>query len=273
MTVQVEELRLLLEDLADEVDDKLPLMKQAMDGVSDSDQPLSIFAVFSFFTRVESICLSIFALAKNQEYYSLGILFRSLLEHFVKAQYINYKVLELSDDSIGIDYWVFNREKEEIDYVKALSNSYALHGLEPAKPPIEILKDIGVISKEKSARQIRAKVEQFTYKNMIQYLSNVGAGKEAGPLSLLSKMLPEYSTLSSFVHGGPESANAYELGEDRMNNIVLHATFATLMSRYCLLVLLYQRDKRVEPLLIISQNYLGRFLQTMEQADNGVEGA
>jgi len=253
------EIENMLEELAEEIEPHLPVMEGFLSNLKNTDKPLSIFSMASFFPKVESIRIGIFEVAKIEEYYSLNILFRSLIEHFVKAQYIWIKALGTKNDEIGIDYWLFGRDQENIDYAKALQQSYSLVGVHPHKSPVEILKEMGVISKDKSVNQIRTKSEQFKYKNMTRYIADQLKAKENGVAPVLSSIFPRYSELSSCVHGGPDSVGAYKKGPDAVKEIIEMATFASLYTRWSTYILFYQCEKAVEPLCQITKKYLHKF--------------
>lgn len=248
-----------LEDLAEEIEPHLDLIPEFLSTLKETDKPLSIFSMTSFFPKIESIRLGIFEVAKIEEYYSLNILYRSLIEHFIKAQYIFMKTVENKDDEIGIDYWVFGRDQENIDYAKALSQSYGLIGINPEKEPMDALKEIGVLSKEKSASLIRKKTDQFKYKNMTHYIADQINTKETGVAPILGSIFPRYSELSSCVHGGPDSVSSHENGPASITEILEMATFSSLYTRWSSLILFYQYSEKVEPLCQITQKYLHQF--------------
>jgi hypothetical protein len=253
------EIENMLEELAEEIEPHLPLMYEFLSNLKCTDKPLSIFSMTSFLPKVESIRCGIFEVAKIDEYYSLNILFRSLIEHFVKAQYIWMKTVGNKNDEIGIDYWLFGQDQEYIDYAKALQQSYSLVGISPEKSPVETLKEMGVISNDKSVNQIRRKSEQFKYKNMTLFIADQLKAKENGVAPILSSIFPHYSELSSCVHGGPESVGAYGKGPEAVKEIIDMATFASLYTRWLAFTLLYQYEKSVEPLCQITQKYLHKF--------------
>lgn len=248
-----------LEDLAEEIEPHLDLIPEFLTTLKETDKPLSIFSMTSFFPRIESIRLGIFEVAKIEEYYSLNILYRSLIEHFIKAQYIWMKTLENKDDEVGIDYWVFGRDQENIDYSKALSQSYGLIGVIPEKAPMDILKEMGVLSSEKSASLVRKKTDQFKYKNMVHYIADQINTKGTGIAPILSSIFPRYSELSSCVHGGPASVASHEYGPASVTEILEMATFSSLYTRWSSLILFYQYNKDVEPMCQITQKYLHQF--------------
>ncbi|WP_321323526.1 hypothetical protein [Thiomicrorhabdus sp.] len=255
------EIEELLEDMAEMLEPHLELLPAILAKVKTFEKPLSVFSMTSFLAKIESIRIGIFEVAKIEEHYSMNILYRSIIEHFIKAQYIWLKSIELDNDEIGIDYWLFGKDQENIDYTKALHQSYTLLGITPTKSPLETLKELGVISNEKSASQIRKRTEQFAYKNMTHYIAESTKMKESGVAPILSSIFPRYSELSSCVHGGPDSVEAYRNGPDAMLEIIEMSTFASLYIRWLSFVLLYQYDESMNPLCQISQGFLHRFTE------------
>ena len=246
----------MLEELAEEIEPHLQLIPDFLSNLKDTDKPLSIFSMSSFFPKIESIRLGIFEVAKIDEYYSLNILFRSLIEHFIKAQYIWMKAVGAKNDEIGIDYWLFGQDQEYIDYAKAIQHSYSLVGINPEISPVETLREMGVISKEKSLNEIRKKSDQFKYKNMTHFIADQLKSKENVAAPKLSSIFPRYAELSSCVHGGPDSVGTYGKGPEVLKEIVEMATFASLRTRWLTYILFFQYEKSVEPLCQITQKYL-----------------
>lgn len=255
------EIEEFLEDLAEEIEPHLELIPEFLSTLKETDKPLSIFSMTSLFPKIESIRIGIFEVAKIEEYYSLNILYRSLIEHFIKAKYIWMKTVENKNDEIGIDYWVFGRDQENIDYAKSLSQGYGLIGITPQKEPVDVLKEMGILSSEKSASLVRRKTDQFKYKSMTHYITDQINSKETGVAPILGSIFPRYSELSSCVHGGPDSVSSYEHGPTSISEILEMATFSSLYTRWSSLILFYQYSKKMEPLCQITQKYLHQFTE------------
>ncbi len=248
----------LLDDLAGEIDPHIETISKFLEKLKETDKPLSIFSTTSFIPKIESLRIGIFELAKIEEYYSLNILFRSSIEQFIKFQYLWMKTIENKNDEIGIDYWVFGGQQEKIDYVKALSQSYQMLGISSAKSALETLQDLGILSNELSAGQIKKRTEQFTYKSMTFYISE--KVKKGESLPILNAVLPRYSELSSCVHGGPESVSIFS--ESIINEAIEFSTFASLYTRYLSWVLMAQYEKGIFPVCGIVKKYLDKYLNS-----------
>lgn len=252
----------MLEDLAEEIEPHLPVIPEFLSRLNDIDKPLSVFSTTSFLPKIESIRIGVFEVAKKEEYYSANILYRSIIEHFVKGQYLWMKTLDNEDDEVGIDYWVFGQDNERIAYARSLQHAYELVGIVPRQSPIETLKEMGVVSKEKSSNLIRRKSEQFGYRNMTVYLAQNLKEKNTGTAHILSGVFPRYAELSSCVHGGPESVGTYEKGPNSVKEIVDMSTFMSLSTRYCSFLLMYQYEKEMASLCNVTRKYLQRFFES-----------
>jgi len=255
----IEEVEDFLENMAVEIEPYMNLFSGTSPAVLESDKPLSVFSITSFFPKIESLRAGIFEVAKLEEYYSLNVLFRAIIEHFIKFQYMLMRSSNQSDDEIGIDYWVFGQDREIIDFAKSVRHAYRVLGIEGKYDVNEILKKQGIISEEKSASRIRKKSEQFQFNNMVRYISTQLEIEKSRNAQFLLMFFPKYSELSSCVHGGPESASAYETGPERTEEAIRMSTFSSLMTRHYTFMTLYQYDKRFENLCKISKSYLERY--------------
>jgi hypothetical protein len=116
---------------------------------------------------------------------------------------------------------------------------------------------MGILDGTKSKRLIQRKTDQFKYKNMINFIVETLGDEGIG--SFLAPIFPIYSALSSYVHGGPDTINAYSVEQSTTESIVDFATFASLAARMDSYVHYYQFDKRAEPLVHLAQKYISLF--------------
>lgn len=258
---RISEIEDFLEDLAEELEPDFYDIPKILKNMLDTNQPLSIFSATLFAPKIDSIRAGIFEVAKIEENYSLQILYRSLIEQFIKCQYISMKAMSSSDDTIGIDYWLFGQDQEKIDYVKSVVDSYSMIGIKPKMDPDKFLEEAGVIGSSKSKSLIRKKTDQFRYKNMTRYISDALNSTEDSTFSILKFIFPLYSELSSCVHGGPGSINAYDLTDERVVNIINIATFATLFTKYLTFLHYFQFDNRAKLLCQVTKKYLDKFVK------------
>tara|TARA_R110002073_G_scaffold27126_5_gene88098 strand:- start:894 stop:1715 length:822 start_codon:yes stop_codon:yes gene_type:complete len=249
----------LLEEMAEEIDPYfLRLHDFLFNKLRSTEQPLSLFSTTSFAPKVDSLREGIFITLRRQEFYSARILFRASIEHTVKAQYLFFETTRNKNDQVGIDYWAFGSDQETVNYVKSLENAYKILRIKPNKSAAEILRDIGIISEEKSANLIKKKTEQFLYKKMVESVANsLNSSRED---SLLSTILPRYSELSSYVHGGPASVDGGGLSQESFEEMIEASTFFSLLTKYTSYNLIYKYDKEIEPLASITMKYLTKFI-------------
>lgn len=262
--LQLEE---LMEGLAEDVDPHFDVISDAIKRSMNKEKPLSIFSVVSFLPKIESIRLGVFDLARVEGYYSINILYRSLIEHYIKAIYLWIKTIENNNDEVGIDYWIFGSDKEIVDYARALGDSYSLLGIINKESPKQTLERMGVLDGDKSITKIKNRTEQFNYKNMVRYISTNTKMKEKGVAPIINKIFPMYSELSSCVHGGPESVGAYEKGFDSISDILGFSVFASLSIRWLSYELLCQHEEAMRPLCEVSASYLFKYLNGDAQSD------
>lgn len=256
---------LLLEKFAKEIDPYFLRIRDFLfEKLKTTDRPLSIYSLSTFVPKVDSLRNGIFITLSRDEHYSANILFRAIIEHSVKAIYIWVKILTSSDDQIGIDYWTFGQDRENVDYVKSLENTYKILNIKPPQSAKDILNEIGVTSEEKSLNLIREKSEQFVYKNMVAYLA-ISQKDIPGP-SLFNSILTKYSELSSFVHGGPASVKAF-CQDEQLKEMIEISTFFSLLTKWTAYLVMAKYDSRIEPIFEITNKYLEHFFEE-EQSNN-----
>jgi len=249
----------LVENLAEEVEPHLHVYRDFLFSIRERDKPLSLFSSSSFHPKIESIRIGIFETAEADEHYSVNILYRSLIEHFVKAQYLWMRTLEVDTDEVGIDYWLFGNAQETVDYAKSLRDAYELLGVDLEREPLDILRDMKILGEQHSNRSIKNRMEQFRYKNMTRYIAEAINAKQTQSAPILSSVFPRYSELSSCVHGGPAATTEFSRATADISEAVDISTFASLYIRWSVYLLFYQYDKKMEPLVQITNRYLKKF--------------
>ena len=144
--------------------------------------PLSGFLLVTMLRKLSAIQLAIFDLCESENYYSLNIIYRSFIEHYLKFLYSFLRLLEEKNDNVGKDYYAHNMLYEHQRIEQSQINAQKLAG------------------ETESERKLRGQQDKFNLKNIIKYINNIIPvnNSEKPPLSLI----PIYSRLSSFVHGG-----------------------------------------------------------------------
>lgn len=162
-----------------------------------------------------------------------------------------FRVLTDKNDSIGEDDLKFCSLSENIDTGKAWKDIAKILEKKPTADPYELLKEINPDFKMYSKEEIIKGSEQFRYKNIIRFLnSKLNKDNKFEGNEFLLKLIPIYSDLSSFVHGGPsadktlfETKDEKERLEEVIHKIKLSFLIAATIKMFCYLVF-YQYDKR-----------------------------
>lgn len=205
-----------------------------------------------FITKTNFIKESIFELYESQNIYSINILFRSLIEHYLRFQYMFFRVLIDKNDDIGEDYLKFCSLSENIDTGKAWKEIAKILELNPTADPYELLKEIIPDFKKYTKEEISKRSDQFRYKNIIRFINNkLNKENKFEGNEFLLKIIPIYSELSSFVHGGPgadqtlfNTINEKDRKEEVLKKIEMSFMIAATVKLFSYLVF-YQYDKRL----------------------------
>lgn len=170
--------------------------------------PISNKVLSGLSERINTIFVSMLTLAEIDNIYSCHILYRSILEHFFKWFYILTKSsMDMNDETAEkyqTHYFVseylaeqagllemedlIQGNKIKTDFVKYIVNKMPeLQGF-----------DID------NQREISNAIKQFSLKNIIKHLHNntneLSNSNKINPL--FAQTLPEYSYVSTFIHGG-----------------------------------------------------------------------
>jgi len=86
----------------------IPIMKELESntkGFIKSRFPKSAKALTTYSLRLQYLTNSINLCKETEDYYSLCVLFRSLLEHYFRHLYIYSRALRENSDEVGIEYY------------------------------------------------------------------------------------------------------------------------------------------------------------------------
>jgi hypothetical protein len=179
--------------------------------IKNSGFPVTARAFMLFNTKINFLKNSIFNTAEDEDTYSIRILYRSLLEHYLTFFYICSRFLEQRSDIVANEYYEFGDLDEKKKYVEALiKNNGIFSVVNKNVNKLEIIKEMIPELNKITLNDLQEKVNQFKYKNILDYFSNIFDLKKTSEKNeLINKVLfsiiPEYSELSSFVHGGPQA--------------------------------------------------------------------
>jgi hypothetical protein len=164
----------------------------------------------SFYLRTDQIKNGILGLCREREIYSAKILYRSLIEHTLRFIYLNFRHKTEGTDEAAIEYELFSELSEDAEYGKAWQEYFKiLRPDTPKKDLWEILKRTRPEFSKYTAKEIEEKAAQFRYKRIIKYAESEMAKAEKDLGRSVVRLIPDYSELSSYVHGGATANNFF----------------------------------------------------------------
>jgi hypothetical protein len=198
----------------------------------------------------------IFDLCETDNIYGANVLYRSLIEHYLRFLYVWCRFLKERTDDAANEYLTFCSWDEALKYGKSLQDVERIMGRAPLEDPYDTIRRIHAEFAQYSAKEIRARAKQFSFSKIMEFLGKrwlaVDALNEPLPDFLL-KLIPLYSELCSFVHGGPDAdSEITALGNPtkRANENVRVAEQSWRLAggvKLLSLIVLYQSDKKFGP--------------------------
>ena len=195
-----------LRDIDDKIfeDFKVATDKYLQKLLFKSEFPRTAEVCYMFMSGSNFLKNSIFDCAEKEDYYSTSVLFRSIIEHFLRFEYFWFNNAEYKDDSYALKFRTALDFKEKIEIEKSINAIKQLRKIEQ-KSSDEIWDEL--ISQNNDFEKFsKAEISEFSnslsIKNIIRFIQKTM--KEGGFKSndFLQKLIIEYTNLSSFVHGG-----------------------------------------------------------------------
>jgi hypothetical protein len=178
-------------------------------------------ALFMLFSKSVYLKNAIFSICENDDIYSSNIIYRAIIEHYLLQHYMYMRSIETKSDQPGVDYYKYCDLGEGSRFVYSVLQSYKIFTDDerPYNHWDELRKYDAY--KELSKSQLESKVKQFNYKEIIKYFADISKRKNRPHLKIdfFKWMIPDYSELSSFVHGGPWAEQyMYQFSDDEKRN-------------------------------------------------------
>jgi hypothetical protein len=221
----------------DEIDEKIKntatmhLLENNAKNFTKSRFPKSAKALTIHSLKLQYLNSSINLCREIEDYYSLCVLFRSLLEHYFKHLYIYSRALRENSDKVGIEYYGKLNGHEDLCFLRSnFSLNKKLNG-----------KESGYSLKSEQNKNLDDIAQNFKINNILSYINKgIGKDKKIQTISkeFFNKYSRDYSTLSSFVHGGPYAEKYIEMyskdKEGKNKDIEYLANEADLLSNRAL---------------------------------------
>ena len=170
--------------------------------------------MFLFLGKLGFLKTAILDSAETDNLYSFNVLFRAFLEHILKANYIFMRWVEEQNDEPGKGYLSL-QPIEDLQYLKSWNWVAKACDAHMEKSPEEYLPSIYPEINSEELKRLEDINTKFRYRSIIKAINNILGDSD---INFMHKIVPQYSHLSSFIHGGPiadEIINKYALEEDR----------------------------------------------------------
>lgn len=178
-------------------------------------------------------------LADSGNTYSACVILRVFMEHALRAIAIFLQSAK-ADFTLAEGYMRL-REAEAKEYLDALQKA-GIEDSDLKASPLEPWFAMGRVISKKQKDKLK---EPFTYRKLIEFI-RVEAGDTAKNSFLLT-IIPTYSELSGFVHGGPTTAFIEELREaNLLEDAKLVVSMFHSMKRYLLMLAAEARPEFAE---------------------------
>lgn len=190
-----------------EIIKNIPIMKELESNSKNfikSKFPKSAKALTTYSLKLHHLSNSINFYKETGDYYSLCVLFRALLEHYFRHLYIYSRALREGSDEVGMEYYGKLNGHEDLCFL--ISNISLNQKLTREKSILSLKSD-----QNKDLDDIG---KNFKINSILSYLNEgIEENKEIQTISkdFFNRYSQHYSTLSSFVHGGPYAEKYMEM--------------------------------------------------------------
>lgn len=166
--------------------------------------------ILLFITRSNFIKEGIWDLYKAQNHYSMNILLRSMMEHYLRFIYLFIRFNTEKDDSAASEYIKFFALSEDVSIGKAWEEVRNFKSDRQKHDPFALFREINKNYQKYTPLVISEKSAQFKDKFLLKFIGKyINTNKSNKHNSLIKKIIPLFSELSSFVHGGPILENSF----------------------------------------------------------------
>lgn len=224
----------------------------------------TFLALFSFHTHLSTLKNALICMSEENNIYSMKALYRIFLEHWLKGVYIWTRYTKEKTDNAGIEYSSLGRIGEELKYGNSIKQVSDLLNAETKNIDVwDTLCNHDQNLKKLNKKDVINNIRKFEYKSIVKYLID----NKAPGADWVGIIIPEYSELSSFVHGGPNAMDQYAstLRNKQFKEYQGMIRFGFNICRafsYSVFVLMYndlddKEKKRIAPLLFKLQSKSG----------------
>jgi Family of unknown function (DUF5677) len=190
-------------------------------------------SMLSLYVRLGFLKNGMLDVAETDNLYAFNVLFRAFLEHFLKANYIYMRWVIEKSDMTGENYQSLD-VLEVYDYLKAWKWVSNKTDRELEASPKEKIKQLFPGTDNAKLKELDEIQKKFKYRQLIHSINSMLKDSD---INILHKIVPVYSELSSFVHGGPyvDSLLAKYTSELERNQYLVETSDLTVVM-FCSLV-------------------------------------
>lgn len=244
----------------------------------DIEHKKTALSLSNLIVSINSIKLGILDLAKSENMYSIYILYRSYLEHYIKIFYIFLSYAEINSDNIGNEYLTYSKIYEYLGLIKKIKNVIILNEYQEIKESdYEILLKGDPDLKQYNLSDINKIANKFKMFSMIQYIYKrpdefIKEHELSSLKNFLDEALPEYSMFSSFVHGGPNTIyhlaqyNDIELVIKEIKKIIKNIYLSEFLLRQMVILFFCKYKPEFYKEILLQKSIVSKFFKIL----NGV---
>ena len=237
------------------------IMEEVVPSVRDSEYKVTGLSLIGLMGTANSLKLGMMDLSESCEshLYVLKTLSRSLIEHFLRYYHVLVTFLKDKSDHAGIEYRQYSQISEAQAYMNATLASAKIVGKSQEELILKYIKkyndDLGI-----SKKKISEITFKWKHRNIVRFIKN---NSNLIPVSesFFILLISEYSSLSSFIHGGTSAEEYYHevTSKDKLKSeTVFEIQRACMMCAYMKHDILYALDLMVSKDLRDDQEKLFR---------------
>lgn len=232
--------------------------------ISTCDFQETMLSVVNIMANIDFMKNGVFSLVKTEDIYSSEILYRCIIEHYIKQEYLVLKYLTTRNNSVGIEYKYFSDIGEQFDFINSVNKQNKLFNKEEVEYDFnEVLSLRYPEYRNLSKQKVREIKNQFSINNLIKVICELS--KNISNISEMKDFILDYSILSSFVHGGQNAINAmlsFSQNENQKQKekykIVRQAMNISYLSRFNVLILSSNFYKDSKKVMLLMKEQIGK---------------
>ncbi|MCL4511235.1 MAG: DUF5677 domain-containing protein [Bacteroidetes bacterium] len=195
-------------------------MEEVQQSLTRTDEPhIALYLIWRFAVKIGGMKESTKMLFTEGDPYSARILARSIIDHYYKLLYFCIRHSTEKNDDVADEYLTYCDISEYLEYYKPLDSKSTKEKEEQDKAwnlLLQMNPDLGNADRNKSITISK----KFRLREIARYVDSVlpkGAGNKT--LSKEKDIVPTYSFLSSFVHGGAFAEKYYSPLRSKDQNV------------------------------------------------------